>query len=158
MAKTVAYGFRGRYGFLSNMSKLETPIKTTDENGEPIYFPTVEHFFQAMKSLDYDDRRLIAVLPQPSQAKHQGKEVVLRDDWDDIEMNVMWTGICWKFSEHNPVLMQKLLDTENLLLVEANNWKDKKWGVDWEFGQGENLLGRLLMKRREQLRKPKDAN
>lgn len=159
MAKRTAYGFRGRYGFLSNMSILETPIKTTDENGDPIYFKSVEHFFQAMKTLDYEERRYVAALPNPGDAKRYCKsDIVLRDDWEDIQLNVMWTGICWKFSERNPTLLKKLLDTKDLVLLEANHWGDRKWGIDWETGLGENLLGRLLMKRREQMKGKDDES
>jgi len=54
-----------------------------------------------------------------------------------------------KFSK-DPELRAKLLNTGTSKLVEGNTWGDRFWGVC--RGQGENNLGRLLMKVREELR------
>ena len=50
-----------------------------------------------------------------------------------------------KFGQ-NPVLADKLLATGDTLLIEGNTWGDKFWGVDTRVGQGENHLGKILMK------------
>jgi predicted NAD-dependent protein-ADP-ribosyltransferase YbiA (DUF1768 family) len=52
-----------------------------------------------------------------------------------------------KFS--NPVMARKLLDTDENVLVEGNDWNDTFWGVC--NGKGENHLGILLMKTRKAL-------
>ena len=49
-----------------------------------------------------------------------------------------------------PELKQKLLETGNTELVEGNTWGDTFWGV--YNVEGENILGRLLMKVREELK------
>jgi ribA/ribD-fused uncharacterized protein len=63
--------------------------------------------------------------------------------------------------ERNPELKKKLLETGDKILVEGNTCKDTFWGVDlnspdeespWLY-KGENHLGRLLMKLREEFKK-----
>jgi hypothetical protein len=54
-----------------------------------------------------------------------------------------------KFSGKEPFLTRALLDTENARLIEENNWNDTFWGVC--NNTGENNLGKLLMKIREDL-------
>ncbi|UKZ10759.1 GTP cyclohydrolase II [Vibrio phage C-ZP2022] len=147
------YGFRAKYGFLSNFAVLENPIVKSDPKGNIIKFPTVEHFYMAMKTTDWEERKVIAAQITASAAKaYVEANIAVRDNWDDVKIPVMWHGICLKFSDLNPALKQKLLDTGDRLLIEANRWNDRHFGVDWETGEGENVLGRLLMKRRNQLR------
>ncbi len=52
--------------------------------------------------------------------------------------------------------MKKLLNTEELLLIEGNTWKDTFWGMDMNSGEGENYLGKILMNVREEFRKEVD--
>ncbi|CAM0109837.1 hypothetical protein VPH166E361_0119 [Vibrio phage 166E36-1] len=61
-------------------------------------------------------------------------------------------GLRYKFSDTNPSLRSKLLDTSDVELVEGNWWGDKYWGVCLKTGEGENNLGKLLMKVREDLK------
>jgi len=51
----------------------------------------------------------------------------------------------------NSDLAARLLGTGQMPLVEGNNWGDMFWGVDVKSGKGENHLGRILMKIREEL-------
>ena len=52
--------------------------------------------------------------------------------------------------KRNPDITQKLLSTNDEYLVEGNNWRARIWGqVD---GQGQNLLGQILMETREFLK------
>ena len=44
-----------------------------------------------------------------------------------------------------------LLATGDQFLQEGNNWGDLIWGVDIETGEGQNLLGKLIMEFRETL-------
>ena len=55
-----------------------------------------------------------------------------------------------KFSQ-NPELLQRLIDTGDMELVEGNRWHDAYWGVDLATGEGENHLGLILMKIRSEL-------
>lgn len=54
-----------------------------------------------------------------------------------------------KFSQ-NPDLARRLVDTCPRELAEGNHWGDTYWGT--VNGQGENHLGKILMKVREELR------
>ena len=49
----------------------------------------------------------------------------------------------------NPELSKLLLETGDCELIEGNTWGDQFWGVC--KGVGENNLGKLLMKVREEL-------
>ena len=134
--------FDGEYAFLSNF--YDSPISDCDGN----MYPTVEHFFQSMKTLDPYMHRKIAAAPTPGQAKKLGRHVDLRHNWDEIKVNVMKCGLKLKFSI--PELKEKLLATGDAYLEEGNWWKDRYWGVC--NGIGENMLGKLLMELRDELR------
>lgn len=112
------------YHFLSNFSP--SPI----EYGNNIY-PTVEHFFQAMKTKDEVQRRLISETGTPGLAKRMGRNVVLRKDWNQIKLSVMAFGIMRKFDDLE--LRKKLVDTYPHYLVEKNWWGDDIWGCRYKY-------------------------
>ena len=137
--------FEGEYAFLSNFYFSPMII-------DNVVYITNEHFFQAMKSLNPKERQAIVLAPTPGNAKHLGRKVSLRKDWEDIKEEVMLTGLRHKFS--NPELRKKLLATGNEELIEGTTWHDNYWGIcDCETcgGQGKNRLGKLLMQVREEL-------
>lgn len=134
--------FDGEYAFLSNFY----PSIVYDFEGNT--YPTVEHYFQAMKTLDPKVRKHIASAKTPGEAKRLGRRVELRSDWEDIKLKVMKHGLIQKFAE--PELRNPLLRTGDAELIEGNWWGDTYWGVC--NGVGENHLGQLLMEVREELR------
>jgi ribA/ribD-fused uncharacterized protein len=135
--------FQGEYRFLSNFYPAETVF-------EGITYPTSEHAYQAAKSLDPAERQKIAALPTPAEAKRAGRALPkLRDDWEQAKFDVMERCVRDKFTRHAD-LRDKLLATGDAELIEGNTWGDRIWGV-YE-GQGENHLGRILMKVRAELR------
>jgi ribA/ribD-fused uncharacterized protein len=69
--------------------------------------------------------------------------------WDARKERVMAEIVRAKFVQ-NPELAQKLLATGNRRLEELNWWGDKFWGT--VQGEGQNVLGRILMATRENLR------
>jgi ribA/ribD-fused uncharacterized protein len=138
MATVTNKGFRGEYGFLSNFAFLETPLVH-----KGISYPTVEHFYQAAKTTDMELRREIA--------KHSSKglksfirKIDLRPDWEEIKTDVMLRALRYKFSDSNPILRQRLLDTQGITLIEYNYWGDTFWGVCLKTNEGLNTLGTLL--------------
>lgn len=133
--------FDGKWAFLSNFYWNEI-------EHEGIVYPTNEHFFQAMKTLDNDERRQIANCLTPGQAKRMGRRVALRSDWESVKEDVMFLGLCLKFADEQ--LADWLLETGDEELVEGNWWGDTTWGVC--NGVGENKLGKLLMKVRDMIR------
>lgn len=132
--------FRGKNEFLSNMYSCRVVIN--DE-----VYPSAEHAFQAMKSLDRDVRITMSVCPTAKDAKRYGRKINLRSDWEDVKVDIMYDILKAKFS--NPILAQKLLDTRDEELIEGNTWGDTFWGVC--KGEGKNNLGRLLMKVRSEI-------
>ena len=138
--------FKDRYEFLSNFS--ESVICH-----EYVFYPTVEHFFQAMKTTDLKQRRWIANASTPGEAKRRGRSIELRPDWEDIKEDVMLEGLRLKFKI--PALREALLNTQSAELIEGNTWHDCEWGIcscSRCGGIGNNKLGKLLMKVRSELR------
>lgn len=135
--------FDGEYAFLSNF--YDSPIER-----DGIVYPTNEHFFQAMKTLNPEEHRKIAAAATPGKAKRLGRQVKLRPDWEEVKLQIMKEGLILKFF-CNKDLAKKLIATGNAELVEGNTWNDKFWGVC--DGVGENNLGKLLMEIREDLKK-----
>lgn len=145
--------FRDEFRFLSNFWEVLVRLEGDDP---PREYPTLEHAFQAAKTLDPVERRTIRMARTPGEAKRLGRCVKLRPGWDDIKLNVMRDLLWFKFTEH-PELRSRLLATEDAELVEGNTWGDRFWGVDIATGEGENHLGRLLMETREKIRKQEVA-
>lgn len=133
--------FDGKYRFLSNFYSY--PIEY-----EGIVYPSNEHAFQAAKSLDEAVRKEIASLPTPGQAKRMGRHVELRSDWEKVKVDIMYELCKTKFSSIE--MKEKLLATGNEPLEEGNTWNDQFWGVC--RGKGENHLGKILMKVRDELK------
>ena len=131
--------FSGENAFLSNF--FDTNIIF-----DGIMFTNSEAAFQAQKTLDLEERRQFALL-HPSKAKRMGRKVTLRPDWEDVRLKVM-EDICRAKFTQNEELKKKLIDTEDATLIEGNTWNDTFWGVC--NGVGENNLGKILMKIREE--------
>ena len=70
--------------------------------------------------------------------------------WEVRKVRTMREVIWAKYSQ-NPELAQKLLATGDRYLEETNWWGDKIWGV--YQGEGQNLLGIILMDARARLAK-----
>lgn len=140
--------FDKEYAWLSNF--YESDI--VDGNG--IIYPTVEHYFQALKTTDPVARYDIALAPTPGKAKRKGRQVNLRPDWEQIKEQVMYNAIIQKFS--NKALREKLLATEDEYLEEGNLWHDNEWGncicERCVNIPGKNKLGKILMRVREEIR------
>ena len=139
--------FDGKWAFLSNFYWNEI-------EHEGIVYPTNEHFFQAMKTLDNDERRQIANCLTPGQAKRMGRRVALRSDWESVKEDVMLLGLCLKFADEQ--LADWLLETGDEELVEGTTWHDNEWGncscpkcINIE---GKNKLGKLLMRVRDMIK------
>ena len=114
------------------------------ENGvryEGLWYRNAESAFQASKCTDKIDRVKFQNLTG-AQAKALGKTVVLRDDWNDIKIRVMYEVVNAKFAQ-NPTITKWLIDTNDEVIVEGNTWGDTFWGVC--NGKGQNHLGIILM-------------
>src|SRR3954465_12911198 len=95
--------FQGEYRFLSNFWPAEVAF-------EKLTFPTVEHAYQAAKTLSMEERKRIANLPTPGEAKKEGRKVSQRPDWQQVKFQVMEECVRYKFTHHAD-LRDKLLAT-----------------------------------------------
>ena len=139
--------FEEKYAFLSNFY----PSPFTHDG---IEYPTVEHFFQAAKTLYIQERKAIAAAKTPGLAKRMGRSVQLRPDWEKVKAYYMELGLRLKFA--NKDLAEKLLATGDEELIEGNWWHDNIWGscmCDKCINiPGRNMLGMLLMDLRKKMR------
>lgn len=126
--------FTGQWRFLSNF----WPCKVEFEG---LVYPSVEHAYQAAKTVDPVERAQVRNAGSASIAKRLGRRVTQRPDWAETRVEIMHNLVKQKFSD--PALLQLLLSTGDAELVEGNEWGDTFWGVC--RGQGQNQLGKLLM-------------
>ncbi len=120
------------------------------KQNDGLCFGSGEAAFQAQKCIDRTDRLMFRDM-RPSEAKRAGRRVLLRPDWEHIKVELMEEIVRAKFTQ-NADLAHMLLSTVDRLLREGNTWHDTCWGVDYVTGEGENHLGKILMKIREELR------
>jgi ribA/ribD-fused uncharacterized protein len=152
--------FKGDYAYLSNF----WPWYSRKHVGDPIVivyegipYPSVEHAFQANKTLDKSLRIEISKAVNPGAAKMMGRNLRLRPGWDDFRITLMESLLNIKFfgeEKWSEELLEKLLSTYPQKLQEGNHWGDTFWGrVPGANGTwvGENNLGKLLMKLRNEI-------
>lgn len=133
--------FRDEYYFLSNFYNIPVTF-------DGITYQNNEAAFQAQKCIKYEDKKRFSVL-NPSEAKHLGRKVSLRPDWEFVKVGLMKDIVRAKFEQNN-ILAEKLLSTGDIYLEEGNTWGDRIWGT--VNGQGCNLLGQILMEVREEIK------
>jgi len=139
---------RAAFRFLSHF--WPSPIQLDDQN-----WPTVEHYYQAQKSLDGRYRRAVFEAPTPEKAKRlsvswfEGFGTEPRPDWAAIKVDVMRRADEAKFRQ-NADLAALLLATGSAELIEDSPW-DAFWGTGQD-GAGLNWAGRVLMEVRDKLR------
>lgn len=86
--------------------------------------------------------------------KKEGQLIEKRPDWETHKYIVMYEVLVEKFKDR--VLRGKLLETGEVELVEGNYWCDQIWGsctCDKHYHiDGLNMLGRTLMRIRQEIR------
>jgi len=134
MSDIFFFSRRTDYGWLSNFHRA--PI-TLDGK----VWRTTEHYYQAQKTLDNEEREWIRAIVKPFDAKMAGYRVKIREGWDDIKERVMLRCLVAKFLQHDS-LREALIGTGDAVLHEDNP-KDEYWG--YANGIGRDRLGVLLM-------------
>lgn len=118
-----------------------------------VTYRTIEHYFQSAKFIsddfEYGQKIINAKTPGKAKGLGRGNSKSLKKDWNESRVDIMYEGLKAKFTQ-NKDLMQLLLSTEDKELIE-NNPSDSFWGIG-KNQQGKNMLGKLLMKLREELR------
>ena len=140
-------------------------------------FPTVEHYFQWSKAMMFEgkDSEHAAKMMKPPRNKEftEAKSVKalgrkVKDfspaRWDDVKIPIMEKALRAKFVNPKHGLLEKLLATGDRPIGEANP-RDKYWGIGTSADtadaknpakwKGQNQLGKLLMKLREEFTQAK---
>jgi len=141
------YRERDEYGCFSNFSAH--PIEVDDKS-----WPTSEHYFQAQKFVGTPHEEAIRGAASPMSAKNMGNDRSwpLRADWEAVKDDIMRCAVRAKFEQHEDI-RAVLLSTDEAKLVEHTR-NDAYWG-DGGDGSGRNMLGRILMEVRAELRRMK---
>jgi ribA/ribD-fused uncharacterized protein len=142
---------KGPHRHFSNMSAHSIEI-------EGVKYPTVEHYFQAMKAKEFKDAEVydkILTAKTPKAAKALGKKVknFVTEVWEAKRDSIMETGVRAKFVQH-PELRKELMETEDKLIGEADP-RNTYWGIGTSMDleksktpskwRGQNKLGKMLM-------------
>jgi ribA/ribD-fused uncharacterized protein len=138
------YRVDDEHGFSSNFAPY--PIEVDGKT-----WPTSEHYFQAQKFAGTEHEEAVRSAGSPMEAARMGRDRgrPLRPDWGAIKDDVMRDAVRAKFRQH-PELRKVLLATDDATIVERTE-NDSYWG-DGGDGSGRNVLGRILMEVREELR------
>lgn len=133
--------FKGKYLFLSSMYICPIEYKGIKYNSSEVAF-------QSMKFDNEEMRREIAKLS--AKAAHEiGRKYPLKKNWHNIKEDIMYDITLCKFKQ-NKDLAKMLINTGTKELIQENNWNDTVWGT--VNGIGENKLGKILMKVREEIK------
>lgn len=132
--------FKGEYEFLSNrfLCRFEW---------QGLEYGSAEAAYQASKCRDESERKVFAYC-SPDKAALKGRDIVPSPDWENARLSTMESIIRAKFEQH-PILMRKLKETGNRLLINGNNKHETYWGIDLYSWQGENHLGKIIMNIRD---------
>ena len=153
------YGHKNDFGWMSNFYSC-----TFEENN--IVFNCSEQYFMYHKCKLFDsgnESLLKSILDEtkPSTIKKFGRMVQNYNDtiWNDRRYDIMKQGVKLKFLQDEE-LYNALLTTENKMIYEAAP-TDRIWGIGVSIKKinqispnqyGQNLLGKVLMQVREELR------
>ena len=113
--------------------------------------PTSEHYFQAQQFPGTEHEEAVRCAELPRKAAKIGRDCdrPLRADWEAVKDEVMRVAVRAKFTQHEE-LRRMLIDTGDATIVEYTR-NDFYWS-DGGDGTGRNMLGRILMEIRGQLR------
>ena len=100
----------------------------------------------ASKCKNENDRRAFTRL-SGIKAKKKSNSITVRDDWDNVKVDIMREIQIAKF-EQNPELKEKLLKIDGTIENLVMN-KDTFWSKNMIHNKGKNMLGKILMEIRD---------
>ena len=139
----------GKYGFLSPYAPF--PIRMSVD-GQLYVFPTVEHYYQAMK-FHATDKRFVTIinLKNPHDARLLTKtpeyRLNRRKDFDQNKFAIMEEGLRAKFAQ-NTEARELLKQTGSAILIKSCPVCYK---CGFGEGCGENRMGKILMTIRKEI-------
>lgn len=141
----------GKYWFLSPLAKI--PIKMSVD-GVIYVFPSVEHYYQAMKFYANDERfNNILNLENADDARLITKtleyKINRRKDFDKIKFDIMERALRAKFKQ-NPDAVELLKSTGDAILIKSCPVCYK---CGFGIGSGMNRIGNVLMQIRAEIQK-----
>ncbi len=141
----------GKYWFLSPLAAFSIKMSV---DGKQYIFPSVEHYYQAMKFYASDSRfEEILKLKDPDDARLLTKKpeykINRRLNFDEKKFDIMRDALYAKFKQ-NPDAAEMLKSTKDAILI-------KSCPVCYKCGFGEgcgkNRIGHFLMEIRSELQK-----
>ena len=131
-------------------------------DSKKVQYDNAEQYMMYQKALLFKDdvtATLILKCDNPRKIKALGRSIKGFDDkiWNEQKAKVAYAGNFHKFSQKES-LKKILLSTKDRLLAEASPF-DRIWGIGFKADEadgmkklwGENILGQVLMKVREDL-------
>ncbi len=154
-SKSTIKEFVGEYEFLNNDFLVSIKINN-------VFFPSITHYYYASRCKNVPDYKKVLAISDCKLIKKIAEKYEIKPDWDKKRLNVMLNGLKAKFKFKRKKrkiifseLAKKLLLTDNIYLINGNHNGDLFWGIDLRTDEGQNYLGRLLMRIREDLKKKK---
>ena len=130
-------------GFLSNFWRCE-------QVAYGFIYPTNEHYYQSEKAVDPLMKEWIRQAPTAWAAMMAGRNLrekgIVPGWYEGRRLETMLEGLRAKFMD--PELRELLINTDDAILGEDSP-TDMFWGI-----RGENYLGKLLMKVRQEISTP----
>jgi ribA/ribD-fused uncharacterized protein len=146
---------QGTYRDFSTMSDHAVEIEGTK-------YPSVEHYYQAMKAVEFKDNEILKKIMKTKTSKAVkalGNKVkdFNEETWNEKRDEVMRKGVRAKFVQH-PELRETLLETGDTQIGFADA-RDLYWSIGTSMGlekakspskwRGQNKLGKMLMELRD---------
>ena len=113
-------------------------------------WPSSEHYYQAMKFEDEEQREAIRLADHPNKAEKlaEANKRYIRKDWQKVREVVMTRATYIKCRTHK-VVAAALLETGERKIIETSQY-DYYWGCGRD-GRGHNTFGKVLMAVREKI-------
>jgi len=137
--------YEQEFYIFSNFSAFRLVWKGVDFDTSEVAY----HWTRFTNRPDIQQQLLLARSSHEAFKLAQKNKEYQRPNWDDIKSGTMLAILRQKVKQH-PYVYKKLMETGERQLVE-DSWRDSYWS--WgEDRQGQNMLGKLWMSLREDLR------
>ena len=119
---------------------------------DEIYWPTVEHYFQAQKFIssdpDWAEKIRNAASPLAAAGMGQDRRHQVREDWEAVKDDIMRFALGVKLAQNADVRAALLATGEAKLILDSD--RNSYWGCGVD-GSGSNTFGKILMELRSEL-------
>ena len=134
--------FQGEYRWLSNFATCNIMLDGRS-------YRSVEHAYMSAKSNDPEWKDYCQKTVNPGDVKRASKYATLIKNWEDVKVSIMEGLLRQKYNQ-SPY-KEWLIATGEEPIQEGNRWHDTFWGIYLPTGKGQNVLGKLIMKIRDEI-------